>query len=169
MIKDCHKRVVRFFENGARDDKSYDHTVITLELTNGESYVVDLVGAQYGHYRAVMPKAEYMDVYVSHIAESKPFGYNAELWMADWLQKLLDSRLGYDADVAAVIVRYKVAGNADLDGALWMKRNMTDAKDFLNVPHAHFDKGKESLLGWVREDMRRYIVSKKLDKYFRWH
>lgn len=49
------------------DDTDYSPHIIFTRLNNGEEYVVDISGAQFGQYRAVMPYEEYRESYIVNV------------------------------------------------------------------------------------------------------
>ncbi|KAK5163940.1 uncharacterized protein LTR77_010335 [Saxophila tyrrhenica] len=68
-----HKIVKKVFEDGI-DTGYYGHDTFYLPLKTGETYVLDLAGAQYGQYRSVVPYRFYKETYCDHAPEFRPFG-----------------------------------------------------------------------------------------------
>ena len=48
-----------------------EHKVIKATTSNGESYALDVAGAQFGLYTAVVPWKRYVDLYVCGIQSSE--------------------------------------------------------------------------------------------------
>lgn len=54
------------------DNTESNHCIIQVTLKNGESYAIDITGAQYGHYDAVIPWDLYVKSRVDRIEKMNP-------------------------------------------------------------------------------------------------
>lgn len=61
VVKDQHKYIVCHFSADSVEETRTEHWVVLVALENEEHYVIDLSGAQYRQYRAVMPHKEYAE------------------------------------------------------------------------------------------------------------
>ena len=61
------------------------HVLLKVTLANGDKYAVDLTGAQYGQYSAVLPAGQYYKEVVEAHVEYVVFGTEAEVY-TQWLQ-----------------------------------------------------------------------------------
>ena len=75
--EDC--LILRYFANGMQDMTRYSHTALTVEATDGESYVVDISGAQLGQHRPVITLDEFMDKHAQKVSEVRAHGKTAAL------------------------------------------------------------------------------------------
>lgn len=66
-------------------EDSDGHIVTKLALKNGETYVLDLAGAQFGHFDPVMPWQDYVECRASEIEKTVfwPFSLEAKSPMRD--------------------------------------------------------------------------------------
>lgn len=65
------------------DARDYRHNVLRVTLKNGETYALDMMGAQYGWYGSVvMPWSLFCDERVEVIKEVRKFGQTAQVLKA---------------------------------------------------------------------------------------
>ena len=60
------------------DNTKYGHEVIQVTLKNGEKYVLDLAGAQYGQFTTVIPWETYLQSHVKDVIHCREFGSTRE-------------------------------------------------------------------------------------------
>ena len=65
------KRVRGFSFDVPIDLAMDEHKVLTATTNNGESYALDLAGAQFGLYTAVVPWKQYIDLHVRRVQSSE--------------------------------------------------------------------------------------------------
>ncbi|KAK4692496.1 hypothetical protein P7C71_g4724, partial [Lecanoromycetidae sp. Uapishka_2] len=67
-LKNHERRVVMIARDGYHNDNTESlHCIIKADLKNGESYAIDVTGAQYGWYDAILPWDLYMESRVDRI------------------------------------------------------------------------------------------------------
>ena len=55
--------------------RTYPHSAFHIELKNGESYIIDAAGAQFGFYDAVIPYDCYFKTLAKRIRNTNPLGH----------------------------------------------------------------------------------------------
>ena len=79
-----HRRNVRLhWANGQIDPRKYDHIVFLVKLKNGEAYIIDSAGAQFGYYDAVVRYREYMNTIVQARKDTFGIGHNRKWWLTE--------------------------------------------------------------------------------------
>lgn len=61
---------------------NHPHEVLQVVLKSGEAYVVDLTGAQYGHYESVVPSDTDFQTRANSVLERQTFGHQQRLMTA---------------------------------------------------------------------------------------
>ncbi|KAK5163936.1 uncharacterized protein LTR77_010331 [Saxophila tyrrhenica] len=82
LVKDFRERVavIPHFANGRQDERQHEHVALRVKLIDGEEYVIDLAGAQFGQYAAVLPAKEYDGQLVREQLATKPMGSWKRFW-----------------------------------------------------------------------------------------
>lgn len=127
------------YPNEGIDGTDYTHTVIRVTTKNGENYVLDMTGEQYGWHETVMPWQLYHASRVREIRDVLPFGGSTLYWKSK-------------ADSPGWGIRIVEAFVLEMDYALvlWQKRNIS-LNDLLRLPEHEFQKKKASFLSSVDE------------------
>lgn len=132
--------------DGRVDNTEYSHHVLEVLLKSGESYVVDMTGAQYGFHRAIVPSDEHMRI-VRAVAEIMEFG-NAKKFIQQPLGKrnlddlirryYEDMELGFEAALAEALI---------LAGGLTLSK-------LIRLPEPAFREKRAQILKDVQSRMR---------------
>lgn len=77
-------QVVQHGEDGETDAICRTHDVLAVKLVDGNRYILDIAGAQFGQYRTVLSAEEFKAQWVEAIVKEVPFGAWAGFW-PDWL------------------------------------------------------------------------------------
>lgn len=130
------------------DATDYAHRVIRITLMNGEKYIVDLTGAQYGWQEVVTPLEMYQQSKIRLVKEILPFGGTRQFCkeraentggMAKW---------NHRADTA-----FETALNDLLKS--WQQGNMS-LSTLLRLPDDQFEKQQAGLLEILEAGMQIY-------------
>ncbi|KAK0507517.1 hypothetical protein JMJ35_010040 [Cladonia borealis] len=73
FTKNNRFRLMRAYNTGDVDVTDYSHNVIRITLKNGDKYIMDLTGAQYGWQETVTPCDMYQQAKIRQIREVLPF------------------------------------------------------------------------------------------------
>ena len=130
------------------DTTDYAHSVIRITLKNGDKYIVDLTGAQYGWPEIVMPYEMYQQSKIRLVKEILPFGGTGQFCkeraettggMAKW---------AHSADIGFETV---------LNGILktWQQGHMS-LSTLLRLPDDQFEKQQAGLLEMLDAGMQNY-------------
>lgn len=65
--------------DGEEDKRNYEHEVLQVVLKHGGTYIMDLTGAQYGHYQTVTPVKTYFHTRADFVHRRNPFGHQQNL------------------------------------------------------------------------------------------
>ncbi len=130
------------------DATDYLHSVIRITFKNGDKYILDLTGAQYGWQKIVTPYDVYEQSKIRLISQVLPFGGTRQFCkeraentggMAKW---------NHRADTG-----FEVALNDLLK--LWQQGNMS-LSTLLRLPDDQFEKQQAALLEMLEAGMQIY-------------
>lgn len=146
-IKDFRKRVamIGHFEDGTIDQRQYEHVVIHVKLIDGEEYIIDPTGSQFGQHATVMPAFDFTTQLVDEELTKKPLGS----WWQFWRNY---TRTGYDCRVSsefdARVPRAAVDAVGYLEAAYrqWDARAEHSMVSILREKKVIFDAGKKAIL-----------------------
>lgn len=130
------------------DGTDYAHTIIRVTLKHGESYSVDIAGAQYGWHEPVTPWQLYNTSRVREIKEVAPFGGTRTCYKTEAIN-MSEQREWIHS------IKENFAERVDCALARWQRVNILST-DLLRLPEHEFQKRQTSLLGCVDEFMQRY-------------
>ena len=116
-------------------------------MKDGNSYVLDMTGAQYGWHEPVMPWQLYNTSRVREINDVRPFGGTTLYW------KSKTTKLGGLFQWSVGIAEFFAE---EVDGAVvWWQRHNMSVGDLLRLPEHGFLKNKASLLSCVDDILQR--------------
>ncbi len=130
------------------DGTDYAHNIIRVTLKNGESYALDIAGAQYGWHEPVTPWQLYNTSRVREIKDVAPFGGTRTCYKTG-ANNMSEQRKWIHS------IKEDFAEGVDLALAWWQRVNIMST-DLLRLPEHEFQKRQTSLLGCVDEFMQRY-------------
>lgn len=130
------------------DGTDYAHTIIRVTMMNGETYALDMAGAQYGWHESVTPWQLYNAARVREIKIVMPFGDTKVLYKVrandDGKQR---QRIQEIIDNFAEVVD---------DAVVWWQRKNIALIDLLRLPEHEFKSKRAFLLDAIEENMQRY-------------
>ena len=130
------------------DGTDYRHTLVRVKLKNGESYAVDMAGAQYGWHEPVTPWQLYENSRVREIDQVVSFGGTRV-----FCKKRANDMGGQHKWAHAIKENF----GEEVDEALaWWQRANILLSDLLRLPEHAFPKRKASLLACIDEVLQRY-------------
>ena len=130
------------------DGTDYVHTIIRVTLKNGESYAVDIAGAQYGWHEPVTPWQLYNASRVREIKDVPPFGGTRASYKTR-VNNMSEQRKWIHS------IKENFAERVDCALAWWQRGNILSI-DLLRLPEHEFQKRQTSLLSCVDDFMQRY-------------
>ncbi|KAK4962350.1 hypothetical protein LTR66_011803 [Elasticomyces elasticus] len=76
QLKDTPRAIKLVAVNNTEDAVDYDHYLMKITLSNGETYALNIAGAQHGDYEACVPWQQYVDSRIRNLesATYKTFG-----------------------------------------------------------------------------------------------
>lgn len=128
------------------DGTDYAHTIIRVMLKNGETYALDMAGAQYGWHEPVTPWQLYSASRVQGIKEVVPFG-GTKIFCKKRAKTLSKQQQWNNA------IKEHFAYFVDKVVTWWQKRNISLA-DLLHLPEQEFQRRRASLLDAVKEFLK---------------
>lgn len=135
------------YPNEGFDGTDYSHTVIRVTVKNGDVYVLDMAGAQYGWHEPVIPWPLYNASRVRDIKDVLPFGGTTQIYRTratetggqfQWVVGIME--------IFAVEVVVAVVG--------WQGHNIS-LSDLLRLPEHEFQKKRTSLISYVDDNLQR--------------
>ena len=125
------------------DGTDYAHTIIRVVMKNGESYALDMAGAQYGWHEPTTPWQLYNASRVRRIKEVVPFG-GTTIFCKTRVKTLSEQQKWVHT------INENFAYNVDEAVMWWQKRNIS-LVDLLHLPEQEFQRRRASLLDTVKE------------------
>ena len=156
MVKDEHKSIIRHYPDGSVENVRYQHIVLNIGLkATDERFIIDLTGAQYRQYRAIMPQQEYDDKWIMCYKERESFGYWNRRWKNAVVKQNDPALEGFD--VRVMIMHEQVARciNTTVDG--WEKKTGKTLAKMLKQKGDIFETDKAALMKEVNRNMREYL------------
>ena len=136
-----------YLNEGVRgfDDTDYIHTIIRVTMKNGETYSLDMAGAQYGWHESVVPWKLYT-TRVREVKEVLPFG--GTKIFCKTRAKTMGPQREWIHSITEIFAKY-------MDGAItwWQTSNISTA-DLLRLPEYEFQKKKTSLMEVAEDHLR---------------
>lgn len=130
------------------DGTDYAHTIIRVTTMNGETYALDMAGAQYGWYEPVTPWQSYNTSRVREIKDVVPFGGTRV-----FCKTRADNTGGQHKWVHGI--KEGFAKSVDEAVEWWQRRNIPSS-DLLRLPEHEFQKRRGSLIDTVDEFLQLY-------------
>ncbi|EME82146.1 uncharacterized protein MYCFIDRAFT_197348 [Pseudocercospora fijiensis CIRAD86] len=135
-------KVRRIYPNGNVAPDIDMHSVMGIDGCDGESYIIDITGAQYGQFKAVMPLGSYVEQNNARVRTMYYAGGSRVSVVKDIKMKLEDP----SSDPRCQIGLFKVATALNTTLEEWEARWQTSIGQLLLTDKTVFAKGKEELL-----------------------
>lgn len=130
------------------DATDYPHSIIRLTLKNGDRFVLDLTGAQYGWQEILTPYDQYRQSKIRQIKEVLPFG-GARRFCKERAEKSGGTaKWHHQADIG-----FETALNVQLNR--WQQQNMS-LTTLLKLPNDLFVRQQAGLLDMLEAGMQIY-------------
>ena len=154
FIQNARLRMMQAYNTGLTsyhcgiDETDYAHSVIRITLKNGDKYILDLTGAQYGWQEILTPYNQYRQSKIREIKEILPFGGTRQYCkqraeksggMAKWQQ---EADIGFGSTVNDIL-------------KLWQQWHMS-LTTLLKLPDDQFQQQQAGLLEMVEAGMQKY-------------
>lgn len=148
------------------DTFDYPHAVTCLKLKGNDLYVLDIAGAQYGQYRAVVPHSNYSRAFVRGPVPMKQEPELGSLhrsmargpWAGTFATPENDRRVTW--------VMLPVKRELDRVVEEWESQNALSLAKLLTLPIPAFRQKQTEMLHFVREGVKAYIERSKEDGTF---
>ena len=125
------------------------HEIVRLDMKNGESYVLDLSGAQYGFPETIVPYAEYMKTRVKSVDAHHPLGSTVKI--------LHDEFLKADPDLGYRIWSYNERFTNEMCASMehWQKHiGNVNLSAMLKLSPKAFENKRADLIDHILDDLR---------------
>lgn len=118
-----------------------DHRAIKVDYKNGESYVLDLTGRQFGHSDTVLPFDRYETAKATMIREIHPFG----------VARLQNNLRSYEQTYKGRLVRTNAIAAMHMEHVMkgWVLENVS-LEAMLKQSETSFQKSRSELLGTLK-------------------
>lgn len=152
-VKNTRLRIIRSL-SGMGDARVYAHNVLRVTMNNGETYALDMTGAQFGWYGStVMPWATFCDERVELIKNVRKFGETARVMKAEakeagWIRILIHKINEYIAEGFGRQLRQ------------WKEHNGS-FKAVLRWSQDEFQAKQDTLFGFMDDSMPIFRVMSK--------
>lgn len=130
------------------DETDYAHSVIRITAKNGDKYILDLTGAQYGWQEILTPYNKYQQSKIRQIKEVVPFGGTRQYCRQRAEKTGGMAKWQHQADIG-----FEDAINDILN--LWQQRN-TSLTTLLEIPDDQFQQQQAGLLELLEAGMQKY-------------
>ena len=147
-------------DTGTVDKTDYLHSVIRITLKNGDKYILDLTGAQYGWQETVTPYNIYQQAKVRQIKKVLPFGYTRQSCQEEAENMAGKEKWHHDVDVG-----FEIELNDVIES--WQQGNMS-LSALLRLPDDQFEKQQAGLLETLEVRMRGYKEFMTRSGAFNW-
>lgn len=128
--------VCRFVDN-VYDKNNEGHLTVKVVLENGETYALDIAGAQFGYFDPVLPWSQYLESQVKTVKKIVSYGHS----------RLKGSRKchkpGAEGQVASAHAFVILVMERAIDQ--WVSENMT-LQAMLKLPEAGYEQKRSELL-----------------------
>ncbi len=139
---------LRLFElSGAEDIKQYQHEALKVGLKNGDTYIMDLAGAQYGHHASVVPNDTYFQTRAGSVLACQSFGHQQRL------MKEACGAGGWKGAIRSCNDGFHQEMNASIDD--WQDENIS-LSAMLKLPEKQFLPKLRRLVTFVDKYLRDY-------------
>ena len=147
---------MRHFSDSEEENVRSGHWVVVVGLSGNEHYVVDLAGAQYRQFRAVMPRDEYAAKCTMASQQQRTFGYMNRRFKKVVRHQNDPALLGLDP--RAMMVHQEAAKGMMTVLGEWEKEAGKTVVQMLKQKESAFKADKTSLIKAVSEDMQEYLT-----------
>lgn len=146
----------RYYSTGQRDDNVYAHSVLIVETKNGESYVLDIAGAQNGQFEAVVPTETFIDREMAKMSQLHPHGRELDHFLrtADG-----SSPMGEGADIRSPQILCQTHQQLGMVIQEWERTHETSIQELVReAPQNVYEQCKTSLLTKVSTDLKAFVA-----------
>ena len=157
MTPDKTREVVKqYFHNGTPyEDRELVHQVIAIDLAK-QTYIIDLAGAQFGQFQAVIPSSRYWPT-ARCMRMALPFGYHAAESSGPLPPPWKDASGGWH-DMRVLRVHREVAKALDAGVRLWEQTAGKNVPAILKGGLPAFEADKKDLLDSVKTSIATYLA-----------
>ncbi|CAK4033011.1 Hypothetical predicted protein [Lecanosticta acicola] len=150
----------------AEDHSRYMHSALAIEAKDGEAYIVDVSGAQYGQHQTVVPFGQYMSDFATKIIKITSHGHMALKARAvheGYRDRPVDisawmSGTAGNFDYRPLQMQYKVKERILAAVKEWEMLNNLTLHDLLGCDQERFEACKSSLLAKTDDDVRSFLA-----------
>ena len=146
--KNARVRLLQASNTGTLDTTDYLHSVIRITSKNGDKYILDLTGAQYGWQETVTPYDIYQQTKVRLVKKVLPFGF-----IRQFCKEGAENRGGMEKWHHDVDVGFETVLNDVMKS--WQQGNMP-LSTLLRLPDDQFERQQAGLLETLEAGMQGY-------------
>lgn len=139
--------------------------MFALALKDGNEYIIDFAGAQYGQHQAVMPKAAF---YPSWVDPFKPTSYQPLGGLREIRRQLLEQSdvCHLSDDKRALIVQDRIASKLEALVADWEQDAGITIKDLSRQASSDAKRTTVQLLGFLIRELKAFVQQCEADGSF---
>lgn len=143
-------------ENGMVDGRVHEHVVIRVKLVDGEHYVIDMTGAQFGQPRAIMHINEYA-AYFRKVLGVKPLGSWWGFWDEYANTRESEPELPDDFAYMPASIAHSMAGAVAIAWEGHESREGMSIAQMCRGTEQVFEIRKSGMLAGLKKDMPRVL------------
>lgn len=148
-LDERHQKVQRILENGTPVGFSRGHAVFGIECCDGESYIIDVSGAQYRQFRPVMTLDSYMTRMNPQIRRVWPSGYH----LATRAEKLAQVPAGMG--ILGPVIQSLLIPSLNCAFDTWIDFQEKTIPEILSSPGRAFEESTKLLVSAVAAAIER--------------
>lgn len=161
-----HKRIIPHEPNGevVGMNRPSLHQVFAVKLKDGHDYIIDLAGAQFGHYQAVMPMAAYYPKLVISVpVPHRPFGGLREA-RRETLSELVVCQQEHDMRI--LVVQDKIAAKLEALVGDWEQAKGITLEKLICQAAPTAEHTSDQLFSYLRSELRAFVEQSHNDGNF---
>lgn len=163
VIKDHHKTIQRYYPTGQLELARFQHLILNVNLKKtNEPYTIDLSGAQYRQYAAVVPQQKYYNDWVMGTKETMDFGYMN--WRINNAATVQNDPMFRGFDMHAMMVQNDVVNSMNTRIKIWELDHKKTVAQMLDQKQQAYEKDKTSLLDDANRTMQDAVAFHKAGK-----
>jgi hypothetical protein len=157
VMKDEHKAIIRHYPDGTVENVRFQHLILNVGLQeNDEHYMIDLAGAQFRQYRAVVPQKEYRASFVMGDKAKNDFGYQNRRWEKVVKEQNDPDLLG--SDLRVMHVHHEVIKALNSAVTKWETEAGNTMPQVLKQKEDAYKADKAALIKAINREMRTYLT-----------
>lgn len=155
--------IVHHYAGGNIETRDFNHHLFSVSLKDGNEYVIDLAGAQYGQCQTVMPMRAFYSDWVSASKDPEPIG-----GLRDERCRLLEKSnvCDMDQDLRSMIVQDKIAIKLETLVEEWEQAKGITVDKLIHQEAAIAELTPDRLLDFVRSELQSYVQQALADDTF---